>query len=186
MRRSIEACSFRRVAFSGRRSWPICAAAGSCAGQAFNDCRADVWGNFAAIAAHSPAGRQEGDLRSDARNSHIATQVERSSRFVMLVKVDGKANDGVVGAQRSRHSGRASSKRFFCRRPKACRSEEASEAGRHTALPDKGRHRRLLPKIRDHQLGCEGKPGASRQRSNLDQGRRSLPLFAEWRVVLAG
>ena len=43
-------------------------------------------------------GHWEGDLLSGARNSHIATLVERSSRFVMLVKVGGKDSDSVVGA----------------------------------------------------------------------------------------
>jgi IS30 family transposase len=43
-------------------------------------------------------GHWEGDLLSGARNSHIATLVERSSRFVMLVKVDGKDSDSVVSA----------------------------------------------------------------------------------------
>lgn len=43
-------------------------------------------------------GHWEGDLLSGARNSHIATLVERSSRFLMLVKVDGKDSDSVVGA----------------------------------------------------------------------------------------
>lgn len=37
-------------------------------------------------------------LLSGARNSHIATLVERSSRFVMLVKVNGKDSDSVIGA----------------------------------------------------------------------------------------
>ena len=43
-------------------------------------------------------GHWEGDLLSGARNSHIATLVERSSRFVILVKVNGKDSDSVVGA----------------------------------------------------------------------------------------
>ena len=43
-------------------------------------------------------GHWEGDLLSGARNSHIATLVERSSRFVMLVKVCGKDSDSVVSA----------------------------------------------------------------------------------------
>lgn len=50
-------------------------------------------------------GHWEGDLLSGARNTHIATLVERSSRFVMLVKLDGKDSDTVVGAliQQVRH-----------------------------------------------------------------------------------
>ena len=43
-------------------------------------------------------GHWEGDLLSGARNSHIATLVERSSRFVMLVKLGGKDSDSVVSA----------------------------------------------------------------------------------------
>ena len=44
----------------------------------------------------------EGDLLCGAKNSHIATPVERSSRFVILVKVAGKDSDSVVSALISR------------------------------------------------------------------------------------
>ena len=43
-------------------------------------------------------GHWEGDLLSGAKNSHIATLVERSSRFVMLVQVNGKDSESVVSA----------------------------------------------------------------------------------------
>ncbi|MCZ8151681.1 MAG: IS30 family transposase [Rhodobacteraceae bacterium] len=43
-------------------------------------------------------GHWEGDLLSGAKNSHIATLVERSSRFVMLVKIGGKDSESVVSA----------------------------------------------------------------------------------------
>ncbi len=43
-------------------------------------------------------GHWEGDLLAGARNTHVATLVERSSRFVMLVRVRGKDTESVVGA----------------------------------------------------------------------------------------
>jgi IS30 family transposase len=43
-------------------------------------------------------GHWEGDLLSGAGNSHIATLVERRSRFTMLVKVAGKDSTNVVSA----------------------------------------------------------------------------------------
>jgi IS30 family transposase len=43
-------------------------------------------------------GHWEGDLISGAKNSHIATLVERHSRFTMLVKVEGKDTENVVSA----------------------------------------------------------------------------------------
>jgi len=44
------------------------------------------------------AGHWEGDLLAGAANSHIATLVERHSRFLMLVAVDGKDTRSVTGA----------------------------------------------------------------------------------------
>jgi IS30 family transposase len=43
-------------------------------------------------------GHWEGDLLSGAANSHVATLVERQTRYVILVKVDGKDTTTVVGA----------------------------------------------------------------------------------------
>ncbi len=43
-------------------------------------------------------GHWEGDLLSGSRNTHIATLVERSSRFVMLVRLSGKDTETVVAA----------------------------------------------------------------------------------------
>ena len=43
-------------------------------------------------------GHWEGDLLSGANNTHIATLVERRTRFVMLIKVAGKDTASVVGA----------------------------------------------------------------------------------------
>lgn len=43
-------------------------------------------------------GHWEGDLLSGAKNTHIATLVERHSRFVMLVKLAGKDTEHVVSA----------------------------------------------------------------------------------------
>jgi IS30 family transposase len=43
-------------------------------------------------------GHWEGDLLAGAANSHIATLVERHSRFVMLVTVDGKDTRSVTNA----------------------------------------------------------------------------------------
>lgn len=43
-------------------------------------------------------GHWEGDLISGANNTHIATLVERQTRYTMLVKVKGKDADNVVSA----------------------------------------------------------------------------------------
>src|SRR5215210_3155644 len=43
-------------------------------------------------------GHWEGDLLAGSRNTHVATLVERSSRFVVLVRVSGKDTQSVVAA----------------------------------------------------------------------------------------
>lgn len=43
-------------------------------------------------------GHWEGDLISGAKNSHIATLVERKTLFTMLVQIDGKDTTSVVSA----------------------------------------------------------------------------------------
>jgi IS30 family transposase len=43
-------------------------------------------------------GHWEGDLLAGSRNTHVATLVERSSRFVMLVWVGAKDTQSVVAA----------------------------------------------------------------------------------------
>ena len=43
-------------------------------------------------------GHWEGDLLAGSRNTHVATLVEGSSRFVMLVRVGGKDSESVVCA----------------------------------------------------------------------------------------
>ena len=52
----------------------------------------------AAVEARAVPGHWEGDLISGSHNSHIATLVERKSRFLMLVRVNGKDTRSVVGA----------------------------------------------------------------------------------------
>ena len=47
-------------------------------------------------------GHWEGALISGSSNTHMATLVERASRFVMLVKVDGKDTNSFVGALKRR------------------------------------------------------------------------------------
>jgi IS30 family transposase len=52
----------------------------------------------AAVEDRAVPGHWEGDLIAGAKNTHIATLVERQSRFTLLVKVDGKDSTTVVSA----------------------------------------------------------------------------------------
>ena len=52
----------------------------------------------AVVADRAIPGHWEGDLLAGAHNSYIATLVERTSRFVLLVKVPGKDTERVVSA----------------------------------------------------------------------------------------
>ena len=51
-----------------------------------------------AIEARATVGHWEGDLIAGARNTHVATLVERRSRFTVLVQVAGKDSASVIQA----------------------------------------------------------------------------------------
>ena len=114
MRRSTKACSFKRpdrkngraqVGTSGPPAQPQDHASGPNLDNGGPDagadhrCRIDprqTRDRPAEIEDRAIPGHWEGDPLSGARNSHIATLVERRLRFVVRVKVGGKHSDSVV------------------------------------------------------------------------------------------
>ncbi len=107
-------------------------------------------------------GHWEGDLLSGSRNTHVATLVERSSRFVMLVRVRGKDTESVVAALGEQI-------RRLPKRPRSTPSPGtgARRWGRPQAVHGSHRRRRLLLRpeeplaarhIREHQQAAEAVP----------------------------
>ena len=52
----------------------------------------------ASVEDRAVPGHWEGDLLAGSKNTHIATLVERHSRYVMLVKVSSKETETVISA----------------------------------------------------------------------------------------
>ena len=82
----------RRIMRRGRTSTP----AGQTRGQIID--AVSIRDRPPEIGDRAVPGHWEGDLLSGGKTSPIATLVERSSRFVMLVQVNGKESDSVAGA----------------------------------------------------------------------------------------
>jgi hypothetical protein len=96
-----------RQALAGSSSWCTYAGVGSyakpgAAQRSRDSVRSWTRSRSASVQRKPRTGRcranWEGDLLSGARNSHIATLVERHTRFVMLTKLEGKDTSSVVEA----------------------------------------------------------------------------------------
>ena len=70
--------------------------AGQCRGQIID--AVSIRERPAEVADRAVPGHWEGDLLTGARNSHIATLVERHSRFLLLIRLAGKDTANVVRA----------------------------------------------------------------------------------------
>ena len=105
-RRSISACSSKAAACSQRRCKRSCASGTRCGGRARRRrSQADTSSARSRFGSARPPlktarvpGHWEGDLLVGARQSYVATLVERRSRYVCLVRVAGRETRTVVQA----------------------------------------------------------------------------------------
>ena len=92
----------------------------------------------ASVEDRAVPGHWEGDLLSGSKNTHIATLVERHSRYVMLAKVSSKETETVISALID-HASKLPTELY-----KSLTWDRGPGDGRSQAVHPSHRHRRLL------------------------------------------
>jgi IS30 family transposase len=105
-------------------------------------------------------GHWEGDLLAGGGNTHIATLVERRSRFVILVKVPAKTTEAVVDALRqpSSASRRPDADADMGPRPGARRAQALHHRHRRAGLLLRPEEPLAARQQREHQRCCASTP----------------------------